>query len=126
MYIYQNEEKTEAIQVKASYSLGGINYFQNTQEARGIWLHITPVKIEYHTLDNGQKYSMITAQGFSGDKTLIKALSRKNAKAEEAIKEQVNALAEDIASAWLKHRSKEDGGSYDLNKIIEDLRSKNA
>ena len=56
-----------AIKVEVYYALGGINYFTNTQEGRGVYLSVTPVEVG----DIFEKFS-----AFSGYKTLVEEANR--------------------------------------------------
>lgn len=40
------EGMESVLEVTVSYSLGGANYWQGTQEKRGYWLHVSPIGIE--------------------------------------------------------------------------------
>ena len=74
----ENAEGFTHIHVRTNYSLGGINYFTYKNEARGYWLHITPV-----TKENKYDCRMISfVSSKPGIKTLLKEVTRKSAKAE--------------------------------------------
>ena len=85
--------KATHICVEMRYNLGGFNCFTYTQEKRGYYLHVTPVKRESR---NG--YTMESFTAFSGYKQLLKEVTRKSAKAEAA----AEAAAADIVGIMVE------------------------
>ena len=69
------ESKTSAthLRVETDYTKGGLNLFTYKQERRGYYLHITPVE---------RRGNMESFVAFTGNKFLLKEVSRKSAKAE--------------------------------------------
>lgn len=72
------------LKIETAYTLGGYNVFTYKQEARGYYLHVSPV-------ERSRGFESYVA--FTGAKKLLKAVSRKSAKAE--------AAAEDIAANYV-------------------------
>lgn len=83
----ENTNDVNALRVELYYSLGGTNYFTGAAESRGYYLSVTPV---YRSHGNG--YTMESYTAFTGIKQLVKPVTRKSAKAEQA----AVALAADI------------------------------
>lgn len=85
-YIELNENaRATHICIEVRYNLGGFNCFTYTQEKRGYYLHVTPVKRE--TRDG---YTLESFTAFSGTKYCVKEVNRKSAKA--AAQADENAL----------------------------------
>ena len=77
-----NAKKCTHLKVEVYYNLGGMNYFTYKTEPRGYYLSMSPVE---RTVRNGFISEGYTA--FSGNKVLLKEVSRKSKKAEqEALK----------------------------------------
>ena len=70
------------LKLELYYNLGGYNNFTCKQESRGFYLSACPVKRETHELEPGQTYTTEAFMVFTGTKVLVKAVSRKSAKAE--------------------------------------------
>lgn len=80
------------VEVKVSYSLGGMNYFTYKKDARGYYLHVQP-----YTQTKHDGYSMRTTTGFSGVKALLLEVNRKSAKKlDEAVKMVTDELIDDM------------------------------
>lgn len=67
-----NDAEVTHIKIEVYYSKGGMNYFTGTNEARGIYLSVTPVG---RTLHEG-KYWSESYKGFSGIKKHLVDMAR--------------------------------------------------
>ena len=86
-YIKVNEKPgTTHLKIELYYALGGMNYFTGRTESRGYYLSVSPVE---------RKGGCESYTSFTGTKILIKAVSRKSAKAE--------AEAEKIAAGEMEN-----------------------
>lgn len=72
------------LKIETAYTLGGYNYFTGGRDARGYYLHVSPVE---------RSGRCETYVAFTGAKQLLKPVNRKSAKAE--------AVAEDIAANYV-------------------------
>lgn len=95
----QNNAATH-LKVETYYNLGGVNYFTYKQEARGYYISVSPVTRERR---NGCTMESYTA--FTGTKQLIKAVTRKSAKAEAA----AEAAAAEMEAALIRYVCEENG-----------------
>ncbi|MGG4105187.1 hypothetical protein AAXB25_14820 [Paenibacillus lautus] len=93
--IVKNFEKNNMqVEVKVSYSLGGINWATGKQEARGYYLHVQP-----YTSEQREGYSMRTVTGFSGVKMLLLEVGRKSKnKLHEAVSMVTDEMIEEMVS----------------------------
>lgn len=74
------EGMESVLEVTVSYSLGGANYFQGTQERRGYWLHVSPIGIKK---ENGYNVKAFTiGSGPKGYKAFLLEVKRRTAKAD--------------------------------------------
>jgi hypothetical protein len=71
-----NEEGITHIKVETYYSIGGMNYFNGTNEARGIKLSVSPVTRSCHE----GKYWSESYKGWSGIKKHLVDMARFNQK----------------------------------------------
>jgi hypothetical protein len=71
-----NEEGVTHLKVETYYSIGGMNYFNGTNEPRGIYLSVSPVTRSCHE----GKYWSESFKGFSGNKKHMFAMERYNKK----------------------------------------------
>lgn len=74
------------IEIKVSYSKGGINWFTHKTEPRGYWLHVTPIVV------NGP---IVTYTAFSGYKHLVDETKR------YSVKGLTTAIAKDETQKWI-------------------------
>lgn len=74
--IAPNVEGVTHLKVETYYSKGGMNYFNSTNEPRGIYLSVSPVT---RTLHEG-KYWSESFKGWSGIKTQVLNMARYNQK----------------------------------------------
>jgi hypothetical protein len=82
------------VEVSIYYSKGGMNYFTGNNEARGLYLSVTPVSLTTH--EGGFKSRSFKA--FSGVKQHIKSMGRFN---EKVLNEEV--VDEDMLKKLLNH-----------------------
>ncbi len=85
-----NEGKV--IETEITYSLGGWNYFTGMKEARGYYLHCTPMWVDKNKTGHGNK--IYTA--FTGVKTVLLTVKRKSKKAEETAKELAKEILDEV------------------------------
>jgi hypothetical protein len=71
-----NEEGVTHIKVETYYSKGGMNYFNSTNEPRGIYLSVSPVTRSCHE----GKYWSESFKGWSGIKKHLVDMARFNQK----------------------------------------------
>lgn len=97
---YINLTNGYELEIELIYELGGYNYWTSTQEDRGYYLHVTPVK-------NARINDKIVAKeysAFSGIKKLILPVNRKsNKKESEAIELSKESEKELIDYVLLKN-----------------------
>ena len=93
-----NQEKNQYLQLELSYQLGGVNWANGDDEARGLYLHIQAVEKDGVFVKYGLMHD-ITGQGILSRKILIKVLKRKSSKQGEAIADRLDVEA--IADLWL-------------------------
>ena len=74
------EGMTSILEVTVSYSKGGANFFQGTQEKRGYWLHVSPVGIE--KADGYNVKSFTIGAGPKGYKAFLLEVKRRTPKAD--------------------------------------------
>lgn len=74
--VCENVEGVTHIKVETYYSKGGMNYFTGTNEARGIYLSVSPVTRSCH---EGKVWTE-SYKGFSGIKTQVLLMPRFNKK----------------------------------------------
>lgn len=70
--VVADAEGNNFVEVRAYYSLGGMNYFTGVNEPRGYYLSFQPLSIS--TASSG--FVCKSFRGFSGEKSLIEAASR--------------------------------------------------
>ena len=96
---YINLTNGYELEIELRYELGGYNYWTYTQEDRGYYLHVTPVKNVKLKDCTIQEYT-----AFSGIKKLILPVSRKsNKKESEAIELSKDSEKELIDYVLLKN-----------------------
>jgi uncharacterized pyridoxal phosphate-containing UPF0001 family protein len=61
------------IQVKVTYSKGGLNYWNYKEEPRAIWLSVTPVQVQKHA-----GYETVSHTAGAGLRHLLEEVSRKS------------------------------------------------
>jgi len=61
------------IQIKVTYSKGGVNYWNYRDEPRALWLSVTPVKLNKHP-----GYETITHVAGTGLRHMLEEVSRKS------------------------------------------------
>lgn len=92
-YIELKEKTINAshIKVEVYYSLGGYNYFTHKPEKRGYYISVTPV-----TYSN--KNGIITEgfAAFTGEKLLLKEVTRQSKKAEAEAEEKAVSIMEKL------------------------------
>lgn len=72
--------KTYSVEVR--YAIGGMNWFTNRTEARGIYLSVSPIELMF---DGRGNIVMTSYRGWSGTKMLVLEQTRYNAKKLEQI-----------------------------------------
>lgn len=77
-------EEFSHIQVKVTYSKGGLNYWNYKEEPRAIWLSVTPVKLNKH--DGYETISQIAGTGL---RHLVEEVSRKSMSKIQKLERQV-------------------------------------
>lgn len=89
-------EENNYVEVETKYNIGGMNYFTSREEARGYYLHVSPV--EERRYDSGATSRIY--QGFSGTKQLIHEVKRKSEKqaliADEKAYDRIQDLVEHV------------------------------
>jgi hypothetical protein len=82
----EKEGAESVLEVSVSYSLGGANFWQGTQEKRGYWLHVTPVGLRREEAGYTVKSFTIGA-GPRGVKAFLMEVKRRTAKGDaQAVK----------------------------------------
>jgi hypothetical protein len=71
-----NEEGVTHLKVETYYSLGGMNYFNSSNEPRGLYLSVTPVSRSLHE----GKFWSESYKGWSGIKKHLVDMARFNQK----------------------------------------------
>ncbi len=70
----EETDNANKLEIEVYYSLGGMNYFTGSNEQRGYYLSVTPVKRERE---------WVTTTAFTGIKALLLPVTRKSDKAYE-------------------------------------------
>ena len=91
------ERNGQTFKIQVLYSVGGRNNWAGREEARGYYLHVTPVKLE----DKGS-YRMETVVAFSGYKDLLLEVKRQSKKAEESADKLAETMVEELIQACLQ------------------------
>lgn len=91
------------LKVEIYYSKGGMNYFQSTNEPRGIYLSVSPVRRS--TLDGVGTSESFTA--FSGTKKFIFPMERFNQKTFDR-----TSIDEDMLNGLINHVCDKNGISF--------------
>jgi len=74
-YIEYTEQDCTHLKVEVYYHLGGANYFQGTNESRGLYVSVVPV-----TRSKGEGYTSESFVGFTGAKKLVLPMAKFSAK----------------------------------------------
>ena len=90
------ERNGQTFKIEVRYSIGGNSGWGRGEEARGYYLHVTPVKIE----DKGG-YRMEIMTAFSGYKYLLIEVKRQSKKAEESADKLAETMVEELIQACL-------------------------
>lgn len=99
-----NDKRITHLKCEVDYSLGGVNYFTYRNEPRGYYVHVSPVE-RREEIYGGRKIISEGYMCFSGVKQLVKAVSRKSAKAQA----EAEKLAETIFPELIAHVCSEQG-----------------
>ncbi|OME54011.1 hypothetical protein BSK59_15635 [Paenibacillus odorifer] len=83
------------VEVKVSYSLGGMNYFTYNSESRGYYIHVQPYKCS--NFDGG--VVMRETGAFTGVKMLLVEVTRKSTK---KLQEAVDMVTDEMIDRLLK------------------------
>ena len=89
-----DETYSQTLKIAYYYHLGGMNYFTGTNEARGYYASVLPVKIS-----KGEGYTSESFTAFTGTKQLIEPSARYNEKILLTIKDKTK----DILPTLIKH-----------------------
>lgn len=100
-YLKTNKENTE-VKIELKYNLGGLNYWNYKQEARGYYLHIQPLQIEKLESCIIESYEC-----FSGYKALILETKRKSDKAYNIALEMLKAKKAEMLEVITKNNNLE-------------------
>ena len=84
------------IEVTASYSKGGANYFSGGTEPRGYWVIVKPVTVE--TAGSGVSWKKYTLFDKNGFKIFLKPAARFHAPTLVTLSNKVSAMAEAVAA----------------------------
>ena len=90
-YIPVSGEGANALKVKISYNLGGMNYFTCNNQPRGYYLSVCPVMRELRGTCVMESYT-----AFSGVKVLLNEVKRKSKSREQEAKERAKAQLDDL------------------------------
>lgn len=85
-------DDANVIRVEVYYNMGGWNYFSGKQEARGLWLSISPLQVSERST---------IYQGWSGQKMFVKRMARFSAKVLREFQPEdflVDRLVENVAN----------------------------
>ena len=101
----ENETRSDELEVKVNYSLGGYNYFANQQNGRGYSVHLQPMKVEHRELSDGTKYtthsmSLMGSKDESGYKIFLEGTKRKSAKRLGQLSDIIDHHAESLAKLF--------------------------
>ena len=90
--------ENQYLKIRLYYSLGGMNYFNYKQEARGFYLSVSPVKREGH---------LESYVAFSGTKYCVHPCNRFSKKAAEQAAEEAKTVEKDLINFVLKENALE-------------------
>jgi hypothetical protein len=82
--------------LETGYSLGGHNWYNGANEARGYYLYCTPMQVNQRDDGRGNEYNTFTQVLGKGNKLLLKEVARRSKKAEI----EAEKIAEEKAD-WL-------------------------
>ena len=99
--VKENEHRVTHIKCEVYYSLGGFNCFSYKREGRGYYASVTPVERR----DYGGGMIMEGFVAFTGVKQLVKAVSRKSAKAQA----EAEKLAENVFDSMIEYILNKEG-----------------
>jgi hypothetical protein len=110
---YRDKAEGNAVEVRLAFSEGGTNFATYKKEAKGLYVHLTPMHVE---IRNGMVSKQIGLFGdikASGAKVLVLAMARRNAKALDAVAERLDPIVPELCTLF------RDDPAKAFNKIVE-------
>lgn len=108
----------DKLSVEVDYEKGGWNCFTGDINERGIYVHVTPTRIEEHEFNGKTYYSRVTTitgdMSVSGFKVFIKPLNRRSDKQLDIIYNKVGEIIDNVVNEFVN-------GNY--QKVAQMLKS---
>lgn len=98
--IYRDRPEGDVVEVMVAYAKGGVSMFTYKQEARGIYVHVTPKNIEKRDGVTIASQTLLGNMKQSGAKLFFLALNRRSDKKMEAVAEMLDEAVPTIAALF--------------------------